>query len=123
MPAAAASSYPAGAAIMIFTADKVERRYLIFGATVVWLTGMLLIGTLANGAVVTVGSFLASLALGPYLQVAYTFTAENFPTRLRARGFALADGGGHLGGPDTRAPRLQRPHAGWQMTPWAYWDR
>jgi hypothetical protein len=34
--------------------------------------------------VVTVGSFLASLALGSYLQVAYTFTAENFPTGLRA---------------------------------------
>jgi MFS family permease len=59
---------------------------------------MLLIGTLANAVVVTAGSFLASLALGSFLQVAYTFTAENFPTRLRSRGFALADGGGHLGG-------------------------
>ena len=90
--------YPAGAGLMILTADKIERRLLIFGATVVWLVGMLLIGTLANGAVVTVGSFLATVALGSYLQVAYTFTAENFPTALRARGFALADGGGHLGG-------------------------
>ena len=96
--AVGAIGYPVGAGIMIFTADKIERKYLIFGATVVWLIGMLLIGSLANGAVVTVGSFLASLALGSYLQVAYTFTAENFPTRLRARGFALADGGGHLGG-------------------------
>jgi hypothetical protein len=34
----------------------------------------------------------------PESQVAYTFTAENFPTRLRTRGYALADGGGHLGG-------------------------
>ena len=83
---------------MLLTADKIERRLLIFAATIVWLIGMLLIGTLANGAVVTIGSFLASLALGSYLQVAYTFTAENFPTRLRSRGFALADGGGHLGG-------------------------
>ena len=96
--AVGAIGYPAGAGIMILTADKVERKYLILGATVLWLIGMLLIGTLANGAVVTAGSFLASLALGSYLQVAYTFTAENFPTRLRARGFALADGGGHLGG-------------------------
>jgi putative MFS transporter len=96
--AVGAIGYPAGAAIMIVTADKVERKHLIFGATVVWLAGMLLIGTLANGAVVTAGSFLAALALGSYLQVAYTFTAENFPTRLRSRGFALADGGGHLGG-------------------------
>jgi len=96
--AVGAIGYPVGAGIMILTADKIERKYLIFGATVVWLTGMLLIGSLANGAVVTVGSFLASLALGSYLQVAYTFTAENFPTGLRSRGFALADGGGHLGG-------------------------
>ena len=96
--AVGAIGYPVGAGIMIVTADKIERKYLIFGATVVWLIGMLLIGTLANGAVVTAGSFLASLALGSYLQVAYTFTAENFPTRLRSRGFALADGGGHLGG-------------------------
>jgi putative MFS transporter len=96
--AVGAIGYPVGAGIMIITADKIERKYLIFGATVVWLIGMLLIGSLANGAVVTVGSFLASLALGSYLQVAYTFTAENFPTGLRSRGFALADGGGHLGG-------------------------
>jgi MFS transporter, putative metabolite:H+ symporter len=96
--AVGAIGYPVGAGIMIVTADKIERKHLIFGATVVWLIGMLLIGTLANGAVVTSGSFLASLALGSYLQVAYTFTAENFPTRLRSRGFALADGGGHLGG-------------------------
>ena len=96
--AVGAIGYPAGAGIMILTADKVERKYLILGATVFWLIGMLLIGTLANGAVVTVGSFLASLALGSYLQVAYTFTAENFPTRLRARGFALAEEAGTWAG-------------------------
>lgn len=96
--AVGAIGYPVGAGIMLVTADKIERKYLIFCATVLWLIGMLLVGSLANSAVVTVGSFLASLALGSYLQVAYTFTAENFPTRLRARGFAIADGGGHLGG-------------------------
>jgi MFS family permease len=96
--AVGAIGYPVGAGIMIVTADKIERKYLIFSATGIWLIGMLLIGTLADGVIVTIGSFLASLALGSYLQVAYTFTAERFPTRLRARGFALADGGGHLGG-------------------------
>jgi putative MFS transporter len=96
--AVGAIGYPVGAGVMVVISDKIERKYLIFVATVVWLIGMLLVATLADGAVVTVGSFLASLALGSYLQVAYTFTAENFPTRLRARGFALADGGGHLGG-------------------------
>ena len=63
--AVGAIGYPVGAGIMIVTADKIERKYLIFGATVVWLIGMLLIGTLANGAVVTAGSFLASLHWDP----------------------------------------------------------
>jgi putative MFS transporter len=96
--AVGAIGYPVGAGIMVVTSDKIERKYLIFAATVLWLVGMLLVGTLADSAVVTIGSFLASLALGSYLQVAYTFTAENFPTRLRTRGFAMADGFGHLGG-------------------------
>ena len=96
--AVGAIGYPVGAAIMLVTSDKIERKYLIFAATVTWLVGMLLIATLATTVIVTIGSFLASLALGSFLQVAYTFTAESFPTRLRARGFALADGGGHLGG-------------------------
>lgn len=43
-------------------------------------------------------AFLASLSLGLHLQVAYTFTAESYPTRARASGFALSDGVGHLGG-------------------------
>jgi MFS family permease len=59
---------------------------------------MLVVGTLASKAVLILGSFLASLALGMYLQVAYTYTAENFPTRARSSGFALSDGLGHGGG-------------------------
>jgi MFS family permease len=83
---------------MIGLVDRVERRLLILGATIVWLAGMLLIGWFASDAVIYVGAFLASLALGSYLQVAYTFTAESFPTRARATGFAFSDGIGHAGG-------------------------
>ena len=93
-----AIGYPVGALIMAFIADRVERRLLIFGSTIVWLIGMLLIGTKAGDVVLTVGSFVASLALGLYLQVAYTYTAELFPTRARASGFSLSDGIGHCGG-------------------------
>jgi MFS family permease len=90
--------YPVGAALMIGLVDRVERRLLILGATIIWLVGMLLIGWFASDAVIYVGAFLASLALGSYLQVAYTFTAESFPTRARATGFAFSDGIGHAGG-------------------------
>jgi MFS family permease len=93
-----ALGYPAGALIMAALADRVERKLLIFASTLIWLAGMILIGTLASKGVLIIGSFLASLALGLYLQVAYTYTAENFPTRARATGFALSDGLGHGGG-------------------------
>ncbi|MEM0158769.1 MAG: MFS transporter [Thermoplasmataceae archaeon] len=95
--AVGAVGYPVGALIMILTADKFERKYVIFVDTLVWFIGMLLFATKVHLALFA-GSFLASLALGMYLQVAYTFTAENYPTRARSSGFALTDGIGHIGG-------------------------
>lgn len=93
-----ALGYPLGALLMAFIADRFERRLLIFAATVVWLLGMLLIGAAPGEVMLVLGSFIASLALGLYLQVAYTYTAELFPTRARSSGFALSDGIGHAGG-------------------------
>jgi MFS family permease len=93
-----AAGYPIGAIVMILIADKLERRYLILGSTTIWLVGMLLLGSLASNEAIALGALLASLALGMYLQVAYTFTAERFPTRARTSGFALCDGLGHIGG-------------------------
>jgi MFS transporter, putative metabolite:H+ symporter len=90
--------YPVGAGIMAVLADRVERKLLIFCATLAWLAGTIVIGTLANEGVLIAGSFLAALSLGSFLQVAYTYTAECFPTRARASGFSLSDGIGHGGG-------------------------
>lgn len=93
-----AIGYPAGAVVILTIVDRVERKLLIFGSTVVWLVGMVLIGTFANDVIIIIGAFLAASALGSYLQVAYTYTAESFPTRARSTGFAFADGVGHAGG-------------------------
>lgn len=93
-----AAGYPVGAALTIVLVERVERRVLILGCTSVWLIAMLLIGSFAGEAAVAGGAFLAAVSLGSYLQVAYTFTAESFPTRVRATGFALSDGIGHGGG-------------------------
>ena len=95
--AVGAIGYPVGAAIMIAVADKFERKYIIFIDTVVWFVGLIIFSLKTTDAVF-VGSFMASLALGMYLQVAYTYTAENYPTRARSSGFALTDGIGHVGG-------------------------
>jgi MFS family permease len=95
--AVGALGYPVGAIIMLFVADRYERKFVILGDTVVWLIGMLIFSTATPDALF-IGSFLASLALGMYLQVAYTYTAESYPTRARTSGFALTDGIGHGGG-------------------------
>ncbi len=90
--------YPLGAMLMAWRADRFDRRLLILGSSVIWLAGMVVVGALAGVAVLTFGLFLGSLALGLYLQAAYTYTAELFPTRARTSGFTLSDGIGHSGG-------------------------
>lgn len=45
-----AIGYPVGAIVMSVLADRVERKLLIFGASLVWLAGMVVIGTLAGEA-------------------------------------------------------------------------
>ncbi|MGC8608770.1 MAG: MFS transporter [Thermoplasmata archaeon] len=95
--AVGAVGYPVGALVMIFTADKIERKYVIFIDTVVWFIGLILF-SFKIPSTIFAGSFLASMGLGMYLQVAYTYTAENYPTRGRASGFGLTDGLGHIGG-------------------------
>ena len=93
-----AIGYPVGAGLMIYGIDRFERKWLLLGSSVVWLAGMLLIGAASTETVVIVGAFLASTALGMFLQAGYTYTAESFPTRARATGFSLCDGLGHGGG-------------------------
>jgi MFS transporter, putative metabolite:H+ symporter len=93
-----AVGYPVGALVMIWGIDRFERKLLLPASGFVWLVGMILIGAASGEAVLIVGAFLASTALGMFLQAGYTYTAESFPTRARATGFALCDGLGHGGG-------------------------
>lgn len=96
--AVGAIGYPIGTLLVLGLVDRFERKKLIFFTTIVWLIGMLLVAGYANTWSIYMGSLCASLALGAYLQVAYTYTAEAFPTQSRSTGFALSDGIGHAGG-------------------------
>lgn len=96
--AVGAIGYPIGTILVLGLVDRFERKSVIFFSTVVWLIGMLLIASYGSTLLIYLGSLCASLALGSYLQVAYTFTAEAFPTLARSTGFALSDGIGHAGG-------------------------
>jgi len=96
--AVGAIGYPIGTLLMLRIVDHFERKRLILLTTIVWFIGMLLIASFAGDAVLYIGTLCASIALGAYLQVAYTYTAEAFPTQARSTGFAFSDGIGHAGG-------------------------
>jgi MFS family permease len=92
--------YIVGAVSMSFLADTWERKFLVASATTLAVIGTLLYaGAVAyhSPIMLTVGAFLGAFATA-FAVPAYTYTAENFPTRARASGFAIADGVGHLGG-------------------------
>ncbi len=96
--AVGAIGYPIGTILVLGVVDRFERKWLIFFTTIIWCVGMFLVAGYASTFYIYLGSLCASLALGSYLQVAYTYTAEAFPTQARSTGFALSDGIGHAGG-------------------------
>ena len=95
--AVGAIGYPVGAAVMLMLADRVERKLLVFIDAVVWFVRA---HALRPEADADDNSRIVPRVHGARrdLQVAYTYTAENFPTRARSSGFALTDGIGRVGG-------------------------
>lgn len=95
---AGAAGLPVGAAVATVIADRFQRRVHLLVAGAVWLVAMALLAPRTAALLAVAGFFLASAGIGLFLQLAYTCTAESFPTRARSTGFGLADGVGHLGG-------------------------
>ncbi|WP_069807092.1 MFS transporter [Vulcanisaeta thermophila] len=92
--------YIVGALSMAPLADRWERKYLVASAFSIATLAVFLYALavyLLSPVVLTIGAFLGAFATA-FAVPAYTYTAELFPTRARATGFALADGIGHLGG-------------------------
>jgi hypothetical protein len=46
----------------------------------------------------TLGSVIVFFGFNLWVPMTFTWSAENYPTRARASGFALVDGIGHVGG-------------------------
>ncbi|PMP97806.1 MAG: MFS transporter, partial [Nitrososphaera sp.] len=58
----------------------------------------LLAPAVGDMALALLGSFVYFLGFNMVMPIAFTVTAELFPTRARASGFALSEGLGHIGG-------------------------
>ena len=88
----------AGAILAVFISDKVERKFTVAVIALIWAGLLLIIGYYPSDNVLVIAGFFASASIGVLIPILYTYTGENFPTKVRATGISITDGIGHLGG-------------------------
>ena len=90
----------AGAIILRYVIDVVDRRKLLILVVILYGLGSIITAYGAINRDLTlsfIGMIIALLGLG-WIQVNYVVFADNFPSRGRATGMAITDGAGHFGG-------------------------
>ncbi|HVX02808.1 MAG TPA: hypothetical protein VHA09_06610, partial [Nitrososphaera sp.] len=87
------TGFVAGGVMAIFFGDRMERKYQIAIASVVLSIGFLLRGALVDdfGGLVLAG-FIAFFANAWVITALLTYTAENFPTRVRSSATGMVEG-------------------------------
>ena len=88
----------AGAILAVFISDKIERKKSVAVIAFIWALLLLLIGYFPSESMLLAAGFFASATIGLLIPILYTYTGENFPTKIRATGISITDGTGHLGG-------------------------
>ena len=88
----------AGAFATTRFSDRFERKYTASLFVAAWAISLLVIGLFVSPTIIIVFGFVASMTVGLYVPLLYTYTAEHFSTNARATGVALTDGLGHIGG-------------------------
>lgn len=79
--------------------ERLERQHWLPIATVITLVGAVVVAYAGATIVLSfLGAALIFFGFNFWVPGTYAWSAENFPTRARASGFALVDGIGHIGG-------------------------
>lgn len=83
-----------------FFSESLERKYWLPISAVLTLAGGLIIALSGAGnfAGAAIGSIILFIGFNLFVPMCWAWSAENYPTRARASGFALVDGIGHIGG-------------------------
>jgi MFS transporter, putative metabolite:H+ symporter len=83
-----------------FFSEALERKYWLPIAAVLTIIGGLIIAVSGSGNfwVTAIGAIILFIGFNLFVPMAWAWSAENYPTRARATGFALVDGIGHIGG-------------------------
>lgn len=80
--------------------ESLERKYWLPISAVLTIIGGLIIALSGSGNfwVTAIGAIILFIGFNLFVPMAWAWSAENYPTRARATGFALVDGIGHIGG-------------------------
>ncbi len=83
-----------------YFSEALERKYWLPISAVLTIIGGVIIGVSGSGnfAVTVIGAIILFIGFNLFVPMAWAWSAENYPTRARATGFALVDGIGHVGG-------------------------
>ncbi|MDF1795949.1 MAG: MFS transporter [Coxiellaceae bacterium] len=87
-----------GSMFSIWASDRFERKWFCFVVSLLWAVILLVIGWFTSFLIILIFGFLAAFSIGAIIPVMYTFTAEHFPTPVRATCMSITDGIGHIGG-------------------------
>lgn len=87
-----------GSIFPVFYSDRIERKKLAAIIAIIWAIALLIIGWFPTSWVILLFGFIASTTIAALIPVMYTYSAENFPTSIRATCVSVTDGLGHLGG-------------------------
>lgn len=88
---------PVAAIFAFVVTDFVHRKYLVAGIGFLFALSSFVVSIAHNPVTLFLGTFFGAFAIGAN-SVAYTYTAEMFPSRIRATATSFGDGAGHLGG-------------------------
>lgn len=80
--------------------ELLERKYWLPISAVLTIIGGLIIALGGSGQfwITAIGAIILFIGFNLFVPMAWAWSAENYPTRARATGFALVDGIGHIGG-------------------------
>lgn len=80
--------------------EALERKLWLPISAVLTIIGGVIIALSGSGNfwVTVIGAIILFIGFNLFVPMAWAWSAENYPTRARATGFALVDGIGHIGG-------------------------
>lgn len=88
---------PVGAVVALLVVDLWQRKFLVSIMAFVFTVALIVMAISSDSIVLFVGAFFSSMMVAAN-SIGYVYTAEAFPTRVRATATSIGDGVGHLGG-------------------------